>query len=524
MRVALVNAPLRSIVCDRGVGHQMPLGLLMLGGPLLDAGFEVRLIDAACDHLEDDEIVRRLVELAADVVLISHVGATTAHPCCVRVLQAVRAALPHAVTVYGGVHATYHWESILARHPEVDVVVRGEGEAATLELVQEIARSRPGARDPLARTRLDLSTVQGIAWRRDGRPVMNAGREAIRDLDGWRIGWELVEDWDRYQAFGYGRAAVVQFSRGCPHTCTYCGQWMFWKRWRHRDPTRFVDEIERLHREHDVRFFWIADENPTTDPALWREVLADIAGRRLGIGLCASIRAQDIVRDESFLHLYREAGFAYVLMGVETLADDSLRRIRKDSSCDDAWQAIRLLRRHGILSIVDYMFGLEEETPRTLARALRGLSRYDGDYVNALFVTPHAWTPLGAETLDAPVVETDLSRWDYRHQVLAVKHLSAGQLFAGVKLVEMLFHLRPRRLLRIALTGDPALRRLMRHSFHRTAVVYLSEILEHVQDVVRRRLARPRDPIEAHPATDGAPHAPDRPSFASGWIARVRAG
>ena len=30
----------------------------------------------------------------------------------------------------------------------------------------------------------------------------------------------------------------VQFSRGCPHPCTYCGQRGFWTRWRHRDPVR----------------------------------------------------------------------------------------------------------------------------------------------------------------------------------------------------------------------------------------------------------------------------------------------
>jgi predicted transport protein len=36
LRVALVNAPLRSAVCDHGVGHQRPPGLLMVGGALED--------------------------------------------------------------------------------------------------------------------------------------------------------------------------------------------------------------------------------------------------------------------------------------------------------------------------------------------------------------------------------------------------------------------------------------------------------------------------------------------------------
>src|SRR5437868_8272721 len=103
LRIALINAPLQSAVCDYGVGHPMPLGLLMIGGPLLDAGFAVTLIDAAALHLSDRDIAERVTRFEADVVMIAHVGSTQAHPCCLRALRAVKAALPHAVTVYGGV-------------------------------------------------------------------------------------------------------------------------------------------------------------------------------------------------------------------------------------------------------------------------------------------------------------------------------------------------------------------------------------------------------------------------------------
>jgi anaerobic magnesium-protoporphyrin IX monomethyl ester cyclase len=228
MRIVLVDAPLQSAVCDYGVGHQLPLGLLMIGGPLLDAGFAVSLIDAACLHMEDATIVERVAAFAADVVMIAHVGSTSAHPCCVRALRAIKAKLPHVITIYGGVHPTYHYRAILAQHPEVDIVVRGEGEATVLELIQTLAQQY----DHLSyhSHHFDLSQVRGIAWRKGDTVGMTSPRMPIQHLDNYRIGWELIDDWDRYHAFGLGRAAVVQFSRGCPHTCTYCGQWMFWKR------------------------------------------------------------------------------------------------------------------------------------------------------------------------------------------------------------------------------------------------------------------------------------------------------
>ena len=241
--------------------------------------------------------------------------------------------------------------------------------------------------------------MAGIAWR-DGRDVVvNPARAPIGDLDAYPIGWDLIEDWDRYRAFGLGRAAVVQFSRGCPHTCTYCGQWMFWRRWRHRDVTKFVDELEWLRREHDVRFVWIADENPTTLKDVWEDVLAEVARRDLGLGICASIRAQDIVRDADILHRYRAAGFLYVLMGVETVTEATLARIRKGSE-----RGRRLPRRAApprARHPVDRRLHLRPgggDAGGTIWRALRGLLRYDGDFVNALYLTPHSWTPLGRET------------------------------------------------------------------------------------------------------------------------------
>jgi anaerobic magnesium-protoporphyrin IX monomethyl ester cyclase len=501
LHIALINGPLKSAVCDQGVGHQMPLGLLIVGGPLRDAGFDVKLIDAACDHLTDEQTIERVARFGADVVMIAHVGSTQAHPCCLRLLRALKRARPELFTVYGGVYPTYHYKQLLTEEPAVDVIVRGEGEAVALQLIQTLQQQAESTGAP---ERLppapDLTHVAGIAWRRERKVILNSAPPPIEDLDAYRIAWELIENWDKYRAFALGRSAVVQFSRGCPHTCTYCGQWMFWKRWRHRDIGKFVDEMDWLCRVRGVRFFWLADENPTTIKERWQDLLKEIARRRLPLRLCASIRAQDIVRDADILHLYRQAGFLYVLMGIETVTDETLSRIRKESCVDDGYRAVRLLRQHGILSIVDYIFGLEEESPRTLWRGLRGLLRYDGDFVNALYLTPHAWTPLGRALAAAPVVEPDLWKWDYRHQIVGVNRLSPAQLFLGVKIVELLFHLRPRRLWRMLAGCDPSQRRQLRFACWHITRVFWYEVYEflasrlwntgHAKQLQRRQQAR----------------------------------
>ena len=284
MKVLLINPPYQTITSNFGVGHQVPLGLLMVGGPLIDAGHEVRLLDAECRRLSLVTIVREVRRWGPDVVMTGHAGSTPAHPVCVRMLRAIKARAPGVVTVYGGVYPTYHAERILAEEPAVDLIVRGEGEATALDLVRAL---ESGGLTSASTWRLSPVSPTGTAGRWSSPTPDRRSRTSTR----WRVGWELIERWDDYRCFGLGRAAVVQFSRGCPHRCTYCGQHGFWVKWRHRDPARLADEVEWLHRTHGVNFVTLADENPTTLKDQWRSFLEEMRDRRLPVHFFATIRA-----------------------------------------------------------------------------------------------------------------------------------------------------------------------------------------------------------------------------------------
>ncbi len=234
MKILLLNPPYQTITSNLGVGHQVPLGLLIIGGPLLDAGHDVRLLDAECGRLRIRPIVQEVRRWRPDAVMTGHAGSTPAHLTCARMLRTVKAENPAVVTVYEGVYPTYHAERILAEEPGIDVIVRGEGEATAADLASALQSEVLGVGPRLRQ-------IAGLAFRDSGRVVLTQERPPIADLDAWRVGWELVGRWDDYQCFGLGRAAVVQFSRGCPHRCTYCGQHGFWVKWRHRDPARLAD-------------------------------------------------------------------------------------------------------------------------------------------------------------------------------------------------------------------------------------------------------------------------------------------
>src|SRR4051812_5461214 len=84
MKVLLINPPYQTITSNLGVGHQIPLGLLMVGGPLHEDGHDVTLLDAERRRLSLDSVVREVRHSLPDMVMTGHAGSTPAHPICTR--------------------------------------------------------------------------------------------------------------------------------------------------------------------------------------------------------------------------------------------------------------------------------------------------------------------------------------------------------------------------------------------------------------------------------------------------------
>jgi anaerobic magnesium-protoporphyrin IX monomethyl ester cyclase len=463
MRVLLINPPHPSIGSRIPREQLPPLGLLSVGGPLIDAGHQVELLDAEFGPMPLAAIVARAVSRHPDAVLFGHSGSTSGHPIVVALTRALRAAMPDVWIIYGGVFPTYHWREILAQEPQIDFIVRGEGEETAPRLIRVL---EVGGK---------LLAVKGIAFREHGVVIGTPPAPVITDLDSCRVGWELI-DHRRYSYWGGKRAVVVQFSRGCPHLCNYCGQRGFWTRFRHRDAKRFAAEIARLHREHGVEVINFADENPSASRKAWRAFLEALIAENVTLTLVGSTRADDIVRDADILHLYKKAGFERFLMGMENTDEATLRLIRKGGAKAKDREAIRLLRQHDILSMATWVVGFEEETERDLLRGLRQLLSYDPDQIQALYVTPHRWTPYYRVAANRRIVQADQRRWDYKHQVLATRHMPPWRLIAWVKFIEVLVQSRPRALWRLVAHRDPKIRHAIRWYYRMGRRVWFHEI------------------------------------------------
>ncbi len=240
---------------------------------------------------------------------------------------------------------------------------------------------------------------------------------------------------------------------------------------------KLVDEIEWLYRTHNLRFFSLADENPAANELEWHRFIKEMASREIPVYFFASIRTTDIVRDAEILHLYRQAGILYILLGIESTEPEVLKKIKKGSTTTHDLVACRLLKQHGIFSIIAHVVGLKNETWKTFQSALEQLIHYDGDFVNVTHVTPHSWTEFGRQVQDHCIVQRDLGKWDYRHQIIAQPNLSPWKIFFAVKWLELRFHARPTKLRAILKMRDRFRRRQLLWSTVRTGLVWLGEVL-----------------------------------------------
>ncbi len=472
MRITLLHPPHTAIGSRVPREHLPPYGLLCIGGPLIDAGHQVALINADPDPMTTGRILSEVCATRPDAVLIGHSGSTSAHPTVVVLARLIKVALPGVTIIYGGVYPTYHWADVLRDCPAIDVIVRGEGEATTPALIAALEAAA------------DLSNLPGIAFRRDGKPHATPAAPMITDLDAYRIGWEMI-DFTKYSYWGGKRAVILQFSRGCPHLCTYCGQRGFWTKWRHRDPGRLAAEIGRLHRDHGVELINLADENPTTSRKAWEAFLRAMIAENVPVTIIGSTRADDIVRDADILHLYKQAGCLRFLMGLEGTDEATLTTLKKGGTRPKDREAIRLLRQHGMIGLCTFAVGFAEETDSDYWRLLRHLLAYDPDQVMSIYATPHRWTPFFDTVRDRPVIEGDLRRWDYKHQVMQVAGVTAWRVFLWVKAIEMVVQLRPKALWRTFLHPDPGIRHAMRWYTRMGRRVIWHE----VRDLLRRRPA-----------------------------------
>jgi anaerobic magnesium-protoporphyrin IX monomethyl ester cyclase len=414
-RVALITPPYHSGVVE-SAGTWLNVGFVYIAGSLRAAGYEVDYYDAMSLWHKWPDIKKRIEAFKPDVI------ATTAYTASViealKLCNLAKQVNPAVVTVLGNVHAAFCYDEILPEeHDVLDYIVRGEGEVTLVELLNCLNAGG------------DPSTVNGLAFWRNGGVVVTPKSHYIHDLDNLPTAWDLVE-WPiyTYRAKKNSRLAIISTARGCKSQCSFCSQQLFWAQtWRARSAENVVNEIEMLSRTYGVEVAMLADELPTFDRERWERILDLMIERQVPVKLLMETRVDDILRDADIMWKYKKAGVEHIYVGVESGSQATLDLFKKDTEVSQSKQAIDIINNADIVTETSLVLGLPDDTPESIARTVELAKHYNPDMAFFLAIAPWPYAELYPQ-LEEYVFTKDYSKYNLVEAVIKPKNMTVEQL------------------------------------------------------------------------------------------------
>jgi anaerobic magnesium-protoporphyrin IX monomethyl ester cyclase len=267
--------------------------------------------------------------------------------------------LPDAVTILGGIHATFMYKQVLSEAQGIDLIVRGEGEEIIVEVMRAIA---DGA------WRIDRRQIKGLAFMDGEEIVATPAAPTVKDsMESPPTGAAgMVEI--HLRAARRARGDPQHGARLSLHLLVLLAVEVLARlprarpdQGRRRD--RGAGEGARRRLLHPRR------RGTHHQPAskfiqFCEELIARDLPRRVQWGI--NTRVTDIMRDKELLPLYRKAGLVHVSLGTEAAAQLKLDQFNKETKVEENKEAIRLLREADIFTEAQFIVGLDNETPETL--------------------------------------------------------------------------------------------------------------------------------------------------------------
>lgn len=365
----LLMVPLRSLVNEPPAIPDLGLGYL---ATVLDrAGHLVRIlgwnmnpsIEAFKSHLKEYQPQVVGIKVFTKDVLAA-----------MKTISIIKSVDPCITVVIGGPHPSAdNPERIMEDFP-CDFAFQGEAEIGLPRLLEVLSSSKLN-KDVLGSGSGDFKNISGLVWREDGKTLSNP-RVFETDLDKLGIPlWELMKPKDYLSPSiqgGQGHLAPVIFTRGCPGNCTFCSAYhVNGKRVRFRSPQDFVNEIELLYQDYEVRQFMITDNCFTHNKELLKEVCNLLIAENLNIVFdCASYQNLNNL-DQETLSLLKRAGCTMIIMGIECGSERIREFLKKSGTLGYIKEKESLIIKYGIAVRAYFMMGFPYEKVQDINETIK---------------------------------------------------------------------------------------------------------------------------------------------------------
>jgi radical SAM superfamily enzyme YgiQ (UPF0313 family) len=413
--------------------HMPPVAIRMPNGALaslagnVDPHHDVSIADLILVQSNVTATLERLLhDLEPDVVGLSVM--TFQRATALRIARLVRERRPAARIVAGGYDPSLATD-VYAASPDIDFVVRGEGERTLCQLLRVLESGSP----PAGIRGLSYRTADGFVHNPEQAVIPLATKDAVRLPNrSARVlrGYTLL-----------GRSVdVVETSRGCTFDCSFCS--IIEMRGRNFHPysiERVLADISDA-RAHGAQAIFLVDDNITLDierfEALCRAIVdAGLNDSEYFVQAMTAPLAQHGAR---LAPLMKQAGFRYVFLGIENILDDDLRFLRARSKNarrehgrtvgNASLDAIRHLHENGMFVVGGLIVGNPDDTRESIETNLAFARRYiDWPYIQ--HPTPYPRTPMTRDFVDRGlIVDEDVSHYDGTTAVVRTEHVPAEDI------------------------------------------------------------------------------------------------
>lgn len=393
-----------------------PLGLELIAEAGRRAGHEVRIIDL---QVESHAALNRLLRDWRPEAIAFSCNYLANVPEIVDAAKAAKILLPNCFVFVGGHSASFIARDIL-EHGEgaIDCVLRGEGEASVVALLEAAEHDRGAA-----------ATIPGaVTLAGDGPPP-----RFVHSLDDLRPARDLVRHRRKYFIGSLDPAASIEFSRGCPWDCNFCSAWTFYGRnYRTMSPEVAAEELARI-REAGV---FIVDDVAFIQSTHGMAIGEAIAKRGIKKKYYLETRGDVLLRNKEVFALWRRLGVQYLFLGIEAIDEEGLKKHRKRATLDGNFAALEYARSLGLTVAVNIIADPDWDEDRF--RVVREWCLEIPEVVNISVATPYPGTEIW-RTEKRPLTTRDYRLFDIQHAVLPTR-LPLEKFYAELVHTQQVMH------------------------------------------------------------------------------------